>query len=336
MTLAVIGTMDAALAAAAWAGASSRERILLLGWAPDTAPTLSQAVVNGITGPITVDAVVDEGADAYLIVAGSAEQPALFAEYADRLAGRPVMLAPTSIGGALAAAELFATMPVEAPRFAEAPGFPVLGSVSGSTVRISAIKRNLPFAAVDAQHASADLATFRRYFPDLLGSDLVTTGLSNTNNLIHPPMVVANAAAISAGTPFRFYREGVNDVATALMERIDRERLAVLDRLEVKGASLVDLMAGFYGDQGMSGTTIGEQLRGFVPFEDSPAPSTLQHRYLLEDVPFGLAPLEAMAVKLGVAAPALGEVVDQASALVGADLRSHGEARAALLLACFS
>jgi opine dehydrogenase len=336
VTIAILGDSSAAVVTAALAGMSSGDPILLMGWAPGTAPALTAVTRSGDrTSLVVADGSAGE-ADAYIVVSEAARLPALLRNHAGRMAGRPVLLAPGNVGGAILAAAAFADVPGEAPRFAEATGFPALGSVRATTVELSAIKRRLPFAAVDGDAEGRDLDLFRRYLPDLVASDLLTTSLSNTNHLIHPPLVIANADLIRAGTPFRFYRDGQLAVGAGIIESIDEERLAILDDLDLPRVRLVDWMSRYYGEDGLAGDSILEQLEGFGPFATSPGPVDFHHRYLLDDVRFGLAPLEAIGTRLGIPTPNLRDVVAAASELVGADLRADAAAIADSILARMS
>jgi len=54
------------------------------------------------------------------------------------------------------------------------------------------------------------------------------------------------------------------------------------------------------------------------------APTSLNHRYILEDVPCGLVPLEAVGKRLGLPMILTTLVVDLASELMGVELRKTG------------
>jgi len=335
MTIAVVGDSAAALATAALAGLSSGEPILLAGWVPGSAPALTSATQAGVKGRLMVADGSAVQADAYVVVADAATLPGVLRTHAARLAGRPVLLAPGNCGGALMASAQFAETAAKPPRFCEAPGFPAIGRVNGSHVDVLAVKRRLPFASLDEGRGERDLDLFRRYLPDLVMSDLWTTSLSNTNHLIHPPLVIANAKQIRVGTAFRFYREGELTVGAGIMGNVDEDRMRLLDGLGLPKVRLVDWMSRYYSDQGLIGNSIEIQLRTFAPFEGSPAPTTFQHRYLLDDVRFGLAPIEAIAGRIGVAVPDLSTVVSAASELAGEDLRTFAEERATALMTHF-
>jgi opine dehydrogenase len=54
------------------------------------------------------------------------------------------------------------------------------------------------------------------------------------------------------------------------------------------------------------------------------APSSLNHRYIFEDVPFGLVPLASLAKIAGVEVPVIESTISLANALHGVDYRAEG------------
>jgi opine dehydrogenase len=54
------------------------------------------------------------------------------------------------------------------------------------------------------------------------------------------------------------------------------------------------------------------------------APTTLDHRYLWEDVPMGLVPISDVAGAVGVKTPAIDRLIDEASGILGRDFRRTG------------
>ena len=53
------------------------------------------------------------------------------------------------------------------------------------------------------------------------------------------------------------------------------------------------------------------------------APATLHHRFLLEDIPYGMAPMESLGRLTGISTPVTSAMVTLACELTGIDLRSQ-------------
>ena len=75
---------------------------------------------------------------------------------------------------------------------------------------------------------------------------------------------------------------------------------------------------------GVTGSNLFQCIQANLGYAEIDAPKTLQHRYLYEDIPTGLVPLEAVGKALGMAMPLTSMVIDLANAMVGADFRRNG------------
>ena len=64
------------------------------------------------------------------------------------------------------------------------------------------------------------------------------------------------------------------------------------------------------------------------------APYSINHRYLLEDVPTGFVPLSSLAEKFGVETPLIDMVIDLASVACGVDFRVEGRTLRTLGMEC--
>lgn len=324
MGLVVIAGMPEGAVTAAWASSCAGQPVKVIGVAPELIGVeLPVTTANGTSGALLHDASgqADAGSNVYLLLAARSTIHELVSRHMQLLAGKPVLLAPGGVGLVEEIEEVFARSNLPSPIMGHLPGFPVLGGFDGPDLRIRAIKRRLPVGASTTQIAQHLCDTVRSWIPEVVAATLAETSLSITNNYMHPPIVLVNAARIERGEPFRFYREGLSEGAIRLVEAIDSERVNVLDALGLPKLTLVDSMSRYYGDQGMVGDNIGELLRSFPAFERSNGPTTLTHRYLTEDVPNGLAPLEALGSAVAIPTPVTSAVVTAAERLVGVDLR---------------
>ncbi|MGD7789366.1 NAD/NADP octopine/nopaline dehydrogenase family protein [Propionibacteriaceae bacterium Y1700] len=322
MTLAVLGDPQA-VAAAGYAAARTSERVLL---GPSAGPLLSYERTTGLyDGPVEVRGDRDPEADAYLLVCTSQALPSVVERYREQLAGRALLLAPGGFGGAVRVRRLFEAWGLEAPLIGETTGFPVMGAAEDETIKITSLKRQLPLAGPDDAATATLLEIFGRYFDLFVASNLATTSLSNTNHMLHPAITLTNAARIARGDAFTFYREGITPELNGLIGALDAERLAVVRALGGEELGVTEWMLRFYGGDGMQGSTIIDCLAGFAPFARSKAPTTLDHRYLTDDVPYGAAAHLAVAEALGLEAPVNRAVVTTAGLLLGRDLSTPAE-----------
>lgn len=191
-------------------------------------------------------------------------------------------------------------------------------------VRIGGLKRGVRVAAIPPWHAGDALAALRVLGPHFLPApDILATGINNIGAMFHPAPMVLNAGRIQAGHRFEYYREGITAAVASLLRGLDRERLAVGRAWGVRAEPVEAWMRRNYGLPA-SLQTLEELVAANPAYAGVMAPDTLQHRYLLEDVPTGLVPLAELGRLAGVPTPLMDAVIDMASHLVGVDFRRSG------------
>ncbi|WP_109472016.1 NAD/NADP octopine/nopaline dehydrogenase family protein [Ornithinimicrobium cavernae] len=302
MSVVVLGDTQAVAVAGYVAGMSGRRVHLVRPDAPpfrevEVGPEVHAVEVVGAAqvppGPI----------EALVVVAESRVLADLLQPLAPRLTGTRILLAPGGFGGVLRVRAWFQEWGLPEPQVAEATGFPVSGRVVGERLSVHSIKRTLPVAGVDETATAALHDYFVALLPELVPSDLTTTSLSNTNHMIHPGVVLANLSRVDNGEAFTLYRSGVSPAVGRLLTAVDQERVELVDRLGGRAAGVRDWMQDFYAAGGMSGEDIGECLLSYDAFGLVPAPVRLDYRYLVDDVPFGLAQWARLADSVGVDVP---------------------------------
>ena len=149
------------------------------------------------------------------------------------------------------------------------------------------------------------------------------TTLQNGNPVIHPAVTLLNAALLErTGGDFLFYEEGVTEGVGRVIEAVDEERQAIAAALGVSILSEPALGArqGYMLEENYS--TGYSKAPGFLGIR---AQSQLDHRYLTEDVGYGLVFLSDLAARLGVPTPVMDALITTASVVLARDFR--GEAK---------
>lgn len=319
MTLAVIGDRRA-VAVAGLASLCSGQTVLL-----SRGPGRSRGagrLEGPYSGTIEVAVIDRPTADIYVAVTTGAGLDTLLADHRELLAGRVLLVAPGGFGAVVRVRQLFRRWGVEPPVVAEAPGCPAIGEGDG-TIMVRGIARELPVAGIDRFATDQVLAAVGSHLPDLVAGDLATTSLSDPDHVLHPMITLLNADRIGRGEEFAFYRDGPRPELDDQVAALDAERLELVRRLGGEPLSITDRLLRSYADQGMAGSTITECLAGFPGFATEPAPLSLWHRYLLDDVPYGLAGQLAVADELGVDAPRLRSLITTAEHRIGQPLRAE-------------
>jgi opine dehydrogenase len=73
-----------------------------------------------------------------------------------------------------------------------------------------------------------------------------------------------------------------------------------------------------------AGRDLYEAVRSNPTYKNIMAPSSLHHRYLLEDVPTSLVPMTSLGDQFGVETPVMKSLVEIASRLLGRDFWAEG------------
>jgi len=203
-----------------------------------------------------------------------------------------------------------------------------LGWPAPSRMRMTITKRFLQIAALPATRLGAVMARLGPAFPEAVAAPTVlTTGLTNMNATLHVVNMVGNIGRLeSTGNGYRFYAEGYTPSLVRLLEALDRERLAVAKAYGVALPSVHEWLGRTYGFDEPTLRETFHQLthdpRG--PYQWTPTPKSLEHKYVAEDVPCGLVAMAALGDAAGVATPVIGGLVALAGALTGRDFVADG------------
>jgi opine dehydrogenase len=164
-------------------------------------------------------------------------------------------------------------------------------------------------------------------FPQAVAApNILYTGFTNANVMLHVANCVANAGRIESGESYKFYAEGVTPAVARLYEAINGERVAVAAALGVSVPSLADWFGRVYGVGAM---TLVETCPGLTYSSDGPyhatdTPKSLDHKFITEDVPTGLIPMGALGAAAGLRTPAIDAVIEVVRSMTGKDFAAEG------------
>ena len=239
-------------------------------------------------------------------------------------AGQTVIVSPSSCGGALAfkrAAGL--ALDDESIRVAETSTlhYAVRVIAPGSIRVFLKLKAGNLLAALPGKHTGEILELIADVYPGMEPAEnVLQTSLQNANPIIHPAVTLSNAARIeTTGGDFLFYEDGVSDSVGRLIEALDNERIAIGKKLGI--SILPDPEMGMR--QGyMLEANYGSGYRNAPGFRGIGAQPQLDHRYLNEDVGYGLVFMSELAKQVGVATPGIDAVIQVASIVMASDYRA--------------
>jgi opine dehydrogenase len=109
-------------------------------------------------------------------------------------------------------------------------------------------------------------------------------------------------------------------------EAVDRERLAVAKALGLPVVSFLDAFfrAGLTTAEARSSGSISRACHESEANKAIKSPPSLRHRYVMEDVGYGIVPMAALGELAGVKTPVIDALITLASTAVGTDLRATG------------
>jgi opine dehydrogenase len=141
------------------------------------------------------------------------------------------------------------------------------------------------------------------------------------NALLHVVNCIGNVGRIESGGTFKFYAEGVTPAVVNLYQALDAERLAIAAAFGVSIPSLPEWLDRAYGVREASLLTTFQRLTFdlHAPYQNTPSPAALDHKYVSEDVPTGVMPMRALGAAAGVATPVMDAVIRLISVMAGQD-----------------
>ena len=191
--------------------------------------------------------------------------------------------------------------------------------IGPATALVKKRKAGLPFAAFPGSRTGAALDVLNRVFTDLAPAvNCLETSIHNMNPWVHIPGVVLNAGWIEATKGgFSFYVDGMTDAVLRLRHALDREKGDVAARLGIRTLATEDILSRMY-----AGLPKGISERYYAGSKD--APTHLRHRYLVEDMIYGLVPVAGLARAAGVSTPTMDSIITLASILAEMDFGKEG------------
>lgn len=179
-------------------------------------------------------------------------------------------------------------------------------------------------AAVPARDTPQALDRVSDVYPRFEAArNVAQTSLQNGNPIIHPAVTLLNAALIErTGGDLGFYEDGITPAVGRLIEVLDRERIAIGSRLGVEVIPDPQLGCRQGYMQEATYDTGYSQANGFRGIR---AQSRLDHRYLNEDVGYGLVFMQSLGRQVGVQTACMSALIELASVVMRRDYA--GEAK---------
>lgn len=276
---------------------------------------------------ITADlAAAVRGAELIVIPLPATAHAALAAELAPHLEdGQVVFLPPGTFGSYVMARAVQATgRPVDVS-FAETGTLPYLARKHGpDQVTVSAYATRLPTGVFPARNSDHAFAVLQEAYPAVERlPDALSGALMNAGPIIHPPLIIMNAAPLEHFPAWDIHNEGTQASVRRVTDQLDAERMAIREALGYQAPHFP--LADHYrtdGEEWMYGNAAHEKLTDSGDWREKI--DLVRHRYMLEDVEQALAFLVSCADYAGVSAGVARGLLSIGAAIVGRDFRQTG------------
>jgi opine dehydrogenase len=234
---------------------------------------------------------------------------------APHLAPGQVVFMPPGTFGSYAMAKIAEARDV---LWAETGTLPYLARKRGpAEVAITVRAVRLPTGVYPARQAARALEVIGKAYPSVHGCGNALSGaLMNAGPIIHPPLILMNAAPLEHFERWDIHNEGTQPSVRAVTSKLDAERIAVREALGL-AAPHYPLADHYSSDRWM----YGDAHKKLVKSGDWREKIDLhQHRYMTEDVELGLAFLVSVARWARVPVPVAEGLLAMGGAILGKDL----------------
>lgn len=275
-----------------------------------------------------------EGADIIMVVLPSIYHKSITEKMVPYLKnGMVVLLHPESSAGAIAFRKVMQDMNCTADVVVGAAST-LLYSTRINThgdVYVFGLKSDVPMAALPARDNDRLEAAICPVLPAFrIVKNTLYTSLGNLNAMMHPAPMLLNTSRIEADpfVPFAYYHEGVTPSIGKYVEAMDAERIAVAKEL---GFTLRNVRADYVAmyECGTEDMTLSQLVKNNKSYDGIMCANTLATRYVLEDIPYSLEPIRAIARCAGIPTPCIDAIITLARTILG-DKMDEGRTAEAL------
>ena len=276
--------------------------------------------------PVILDVVTTDigeavkGAQLILIPSPAIAQKDIAHALAPHLQDEQVVYLPPGTFGSFIMSEIVVGLGCKAKvAWAETGTLPWLARKHGpNTVAITMRATRLPTGVYPARMSDHALQVIGEAFPSVEPcEDALSGALMNAGPIIHPPLIMMNAAPLQHFPEWDIHNEGTQPAVRSVTTQLDNERIAIREAIGYK-APHFPLSDHYENDQWM----YGDSHKKLVDSGDWREHIDLHtHRYMVEDTVLGLAFLASVADWVQCDAPVAKGLLAIAGGILGRDLR---------------
>jgi opine dehydrogenase len=244
--------------------------------------------------------------------------------------GHVIILNPGSTGGALEFRRALDEMGVEKKvSIAETSTLPYATRLEGpAQIRVRLQTKWFLFAAFPARDTQRLLDSFRELYPAAeAAQNVLETSLNNGNPVTHTAGSILNAGRIEHSKgEFYLYKEAITTSTVRVMEQVDIERLSLCEALGFKKISTPERL--YISEYAITKDSYLDAYMTSPVFQSpysSKGPTSMQGRYVVEDIGHGLVFWSSIGDEYGVPTPTMKALIHLASLINQTDYLQQGE-----------
>lgn len=162
----------------------------------------------------------------------------------------------------------------------------------------------------------------RQVYPVVPCENVLGTSLNDPNPIVHTIIMVLNAVSVERWKDFHFYRDGVTLPVARAIKAIYEEVALVAQAAGVEALEYPE--ESFWTRSGIMSVYFRTPFDKEAAAASIDGPHSLRHRFISEDVPFGLVPIALLARKFRVKVPVIDATITLSSVLNDTDYLQTG------------
>lgn len=190
-----------------------------------------------------------------------------------------------------------------------------------TTVWLRGYKRSMGLAAFPSKNTDLVIEKIKNIYPTVIKrNNVLETGLSNSNTIEHIPIMLFNLGIVENKMDVLMYHEAFTEAIGKIVSKLDEERMSVNKSGIVKLQPMFEIIKDWYSCQGAKGETLQELSKSNPIYSWSKLPTSLSHRYIIEDVPYGLIPMYEFVEKFGTSCSTIKAILELVTVVSDRDL----------------
>jgi opine dehydrogenase len=183
-------------------------------------------------------------------------------------------------------------------------------------VNIKAIKSELPYAALPSNRTAEALWILTDLYPQLSPTlGVFQTSIDDPGMIVHPITTLMNTSRIEQMGPYRNAHYDVTPSVGRIMEAVDAQRVEIARQLCRETCTFLQSAELMYK---VKGESVYDAMYQISAHNVQMAPESLKHRYVTEDIPYGLVTVATIGRQIGMP-------VDKIEAIVNIACMANGE-----------